>query len=125
MILTKSNEKAIALLNKTRGEVGISEENPYVFSVPTRGSLQFLRGNDALRKNVSPLTLKCPDAITSTKLRKHIATLSQLLNLEERELEMLASYMGHDIKVHREYYRLPEDTLQLAKCGKSVNFLGP
>ncbi|XP_057297977.1 uncharacterized protein LOC130628930 [Hydractinia symbiolongicarpus] len=82
MILTKSNEKAIALLNKTRGEVGISEENPYVFSVPTT-------------------------------------------DLEERELEMLASYMGHDIKVHREYYRLPEDTLQLAKCGKSVNFLGP
>ena len=26
--------------------------------------------------------------------------------------------MDHDIKVHREYYRLPEDTLQLAKAGK-------
>ena len=26
--------------------------------------------------------------------------------------------MGHDIKMHREFYRLPEDTLQLAKCCK-------
>ena len=26
--------------------------------------------------------------------------------------------MGHDIAIHREYYRLPEDTLQLAKCSK-------
>ena len=42
----------------------------------------------------------------------------RLINLEEKELEMLAGYLGHDISVHREFYRLPEDTLQLAKCGK-------
>jgi len=26
--------------------------------------------------------------------------------------------MAHDISIHKEYYRLPEDTLQLAKCSK-------
>jgi len=26
--------------------------------------------------------------------------------------------MGHDIKVHREFYRLPEETLQVAKVSK-------
>ena len=31
---------------------------------------------------------------------------------------MLAGFLGHDIKVHREYYRLPEYTIQIAKCGK-------
>ena len=31
---------------------------------------------------------------------------------------MVAGYLGHDITVHREFYRLPESTLQLAKCGK-------
>ena len=26
--------------------------------------------------------------------------------------------MGHDIRVHREFYRLPEETLQVAKVSK-------
>ena len=46
------------------------------------------------------------------------ATLSQLLNLQENELELLANHLGHDITVHREFYRLPEDTFNLAKVGK-------
>lgn len=41
-----------------------------------------------------------------------------MLNLQKNELEMLARFMGHDIAIHREFYRLPEDTLQLAKCSK-------
>ena len=31
---------------------------------------------------------------------------------------MVAGFLWHNIDVHREFYRLPEDTLQLAKCGK-------
>ena len=88
------------------------------FAVPTLGSLQFIRDNDALRKHVRMCQLECPEAITSTKLRKHTATLSQLLNLKDQELEMLTAFLGHDIKVHREYYRLPEDRLKIAKCDK-------
>ena len=83
-------------------------------------SLNFVRGSDALRKHVKLSDLKCPAAVTSTKLRKHIATLSQLLNLQERELEMLATFLGHDLSVHREFYRLPESTTQIAKVGKML-----
>ena len=71
-----------------------------------------------MRKHQRKIELQCPEAIILTKLRQYIATLSQLLNLEERELEMVAGFLGHNIDVHREFYRLPEDTLQLAKCGK-------
>ena len=101
-----------------RENVGVNPSNKYVFAIPTMGSLQYLRGSDALRKHVRLCDLKCPEAITSTKLSKHIATSSQLLNLQERELEMLAGFLGHYISVHRDFYRLPEDTLQVAKCGK-------
>ena len=118
MIVDKELEAAIKKIVELREAVGVNPNNKYVFAVPTLGSLQFIRGNDALRKHVRMCQLECPEAITSTKLRKHIATLSQLLNLKDRELEMLAAFLGHDIKVHREYYRLPEDTLQIAKCGK-------
>ena len=119
LILTRKNEEAMELLVKTRYAVGVSENNEYVFSIPTMRSENFIRGNDAIRKHVQEISdLTCPEAITSTRLRKHIATITQLQSLEKRELEMLATFLGHNISVHREYYRLPENTLQLAKCGK-------
>lgn len=54
----------------------------------------------------------------STRLRKQVATLSTVLNLKENEMDQLATFLGHDIRVHREFYRLPESTLQLAKVSK-------
>ena len=30
----------------------------------------------------------------------------------------MASFLGHDINIHREFYRLPESTLQTAKVAK-------
>ena len=116
MLLTKSLTQAIDLLMKTRHAVGILECNKFFFAVPS--SLHYIRGSDALRKHVKLAAMQCPMAVTSTKLRKHIATLSQLLNLQENELEMLANFLGHDLAIHREFYRLPESTTQIAKCGK-------
>ncbi|KAG5883958.1 hypothetical protein JTB14_031783 [Gonioctena quinquepunctata] len=44
--------------------------------------------------------------------------MTQLLNLKDHELDSLAKFMGHDIRVHREYYRLSDETTQLAKISK-------
>lgn len=41
-----------------------------------------------------------------------------MLNLKNHELNQVADFLGHDIRVHREYYRLPEATTQLAKISK-------
>ena len=41
-----------------------------------------------------------------------------MLNLKENELDMRAQFMGHDIQLHREFYRLPSDVLQTAKVAK-------
>ncbi|PIK47165.1 hypothetical protein BSL78_15973 [Apostichopus japonicus] len=46
--------------------------------------------------------------------------MSQLLNLNDSELEQLANHMGHDINVHRDYYRLPMEALILAKVSKML-----
>ena len=37
-----------------------------------------------------------------------------------RALEMLTNFLGRHIKVNREFYHLPEETLQLAKCGNML-----
>ncbi|KAK7474936.1 hypothetical protein BaRGS_00033823, partial [Batillaria attramentaria] len=60
---------------------------------------------------------KNPQDITSTKLRQHLATVTQLLNLNGHELEQVCGFLGHNISVHGEYYRLPQDSYQLAKKG--------
>ena len=118
LLLTGEMESAMKLLVSLRNNVGVNPMNKFVFAIPSSGSLKNIRGPDAIRKHVKQCDLKCPEAIYSTNLRKHIATLSQLINLGSNDLEMLANFMGHDIKIHREFYRLPEDTLQLAKCSK-------
>lgn len=41
-----------------------------------------------------------------------------MLNLQENEADQLADFLGHDIRVHRQYYRLPQGTIQLAKMSK-------
>ena len=44
--------------------------------------------------------------------------MSQVLSLRSDELDLLAGFMGHDIRVHRDFYRLPSSTLQVAKISK-------
>jgi hypothetical protein len=116
VILTPKNVKAIDVLNASRQTVGISEENPYVFAKLRSNAA--LRASDCLRSFAVLCGAKSPENLTSTRLRKHIATTSQILNLQECELDLLAGFLGHDLRVHRQFYRLPEDTLQLAKVSK-------
>ena len=49
-----------------------------------------------------------------------MATISQVINLKNNELDVLAvaQFLGHDINVHRQYYRLPSDVLQTEKISK-------
>ena len=42
----------------------------------------------------------------------------QIVDVNSSELDWLARHMGHNISVHREYYRLHDSTLELAKVGK-------
>lgn len=118
-VLFPTNVKdSVELLIKTRENVGIPPTNPYIFARPYYGSVESIRGCDCLKKFAEACGAKQPQNITSTKLRKHVATLSQVLNLQTHELDQVANFLGHNIDVHREFYRLPEETLQTAKVSK-------
>ena len=90
--------------------------NQFVFPLLTTEG--HMRGCDVLRKFASICGASKPEYLRSTALRKHIGTVAQVMNLKENEQDILARFMGHDIRVHREFYRLPEQTLQLAKVSK-------
>ena len=106
---------SIGLLIKTRKAVGIPDANMYVFAIAGRQSLDHIRGWDCLRQFALEydLPLSNPDVIMSTKLQKYIATISQVLSLN-----WLSRHLGHDVRVHREFYRIHESTIEIAKVSK-------
>jgi len=94
----------------------VSADNPYLFA--NVGDYSHFRGSDALRKFAGLCGAAKPMLLTSTKLRKNIASMAQVLSLKEHEMDSLATFMGHDIRVHRQYYRMPLDVVQIAKVSK-------
>ncbi|XP_059195919.1 uncharacterized protein LOC131986187 isoform X2 [Centropristis striata] len=116
VLLTPPVQAALDLLIRKRQECGVLPENTYLFARPS--TLICFRGSDCLRHFAKVCGAKNPESLTSTKLRKQTGTLSQVLNLTNTELDQLADFLGHDIRVHRQFYRLPEGTLQLAKISK-------
>ena len=45
--------------------------------------------------------LKNPELITSTKIRKHMSTVLQLVDMNAAELEWVPEHLGHTADVHR------------------------
>ena len=123
VLLTAQMKEAADMLLSCRQFMGISPENPHFFAVTMMGSNSYIRGTDCIRQLSELCDVKRPEAIRSTKLRKHVATISQLLNFSEHQLDILADFMGHDIKVHRKFYRLPDEVIQIAKVSKFLHVL--
>ena len=117
LLLTPIIRESLDLLVEKREECGVLNENVFLFALPQ--SENSLRGYSCLKELVEDCDgINNPKALTSTKLRKHIATMSTVLNLKNTELDQLADFLGHNIDVHRKHYRLPEGTLQIAKISK-------
>ncbi|XP_027866475.1 uncharacterized protein LOC114148944 isoform X2 [Xiphophorus couchianus] len=116
ILLTPNMASSMELLVQNRRNCDVLDENPYMFGRPQ--TLNHFRGSDIIREMAQNCGAKHPGALSSTKLRKHMATMSKVLNLKDNEMDDLADFLGHDIRVHRQYYRLPEGTLQLAKISK-------
>lgn len=75
----------------------IPPENEYVFAVPG-SSIAWGKGDVAIRKLAKQMRLENCHALTSNKLRKHIATVMQILNLSKDETKQFSQFMGHTEK---------------------------
>lgn len=94
----------------------LNDDNPYLFGRP--GSSTPICGYKIVGKYATACGAKNPEAITCTRLRKHLATLTQLFNLNDNEIEQLSTFMGHTPEVHKSSYRLPDDIYQTVKISK-------
>ena len=115
-----SNE-AVAWLNAlvtNRHEAGVAPDNIFLFARCCYRGTGHIRGSDCLRTYADKAGLDNACTIRSTKLRKHVATAAQILALKDHQLETLADFMGHDLRVHREYYQLPDTVQRVTKLSR-------
>lgn len=115
VLFTEDMSKNIELLLSVREKI-ITQKNMYLFA--NIKSSNSISGTNAVHKHVRLAGAKNAAALTSTKLRKHLATMSQVINLSKQDLEQLANFMGHTSDIHKTYYRLPSDVYQMAKVSK-------
>ncbi|XP_043480488.1 uncharacterized protein LOC122510122 isoform X2 [Leptopilina heterotoma] len=95
----------------------ISIENEYVFALPS-SKIKWGQGDVAIRYLTQKIELQYPEAMTSNKLRKQIATVAQILNMSKEDTRQFSKFMGHTEKTHAEFYELPVDIYQTAKVSK-------
>lgn len=81
----------------------VSHDNDYVFAVPG-STVKWGKGDVAIRSLTEIINLKEKKAFSSDKLRKHIATVMQLLHLSQDEIKQFSTFMGHTQKTHEEFY---------------------
>ncbi|KAG5863208.1 hypothetical protein JTB14_038451 [Gonioctena quinquepunctata] len=95
----------------------VPKENPFLFAL-IGSKDKWVDGSSILRKYAALCGAENPKTLTSSRLRKQIATVLQVINLNETEKEQMASFMGHTKKTHEEFYRHPQDVYQTAKIAK-------
>ncbi|CAH0556875.1 unnamed protein product [Brassicogethes aeneus] len=116
ILVPKLLQNFITILLEHRSKY-ISSDNEYVFAMP--GSrIKWGKGDVAIRTLADKIKLDNAQAISSNKLRKQIATVMQILNLNKAEIKQFSDFMGHTLKTHEEFYELPVDIYQTAKVSK-------
>lgn len=92
------------MLEVRRKTTFVPKSNPFLFAQINTPS-KWINGSNVLRKFAVACGAQHPDTLTSSRLRKQIATILQILNLNEIEMEQIATFMGHTKKTHEQFYR--------------------
>ncbi|XP_045170344.2 uncharacterized protein LOC123532822 [Mercenaria mercenaria] len=97
VLLTRTMVAAFDAIVTYRMDAGVASCNPYVFA---EGDFNHMRGSACIRKTVYAAQLQHPERVTSTKLRKYLATVSQLLPPDDLYLVMMSQPGSTIPKVH-------------------------
>jgi hypothetical protein len=93
-------EKLVVVLLQNRYKY-IPDEITITFSPGHK--IKWGRGDAAIRKLTQKIKLQNSLALTSNRLRRHIATVMQILNLS-KDIKEFSQFMGHTLTTHEEFY---------------------
>ena len=110
VLIPPEEKEAIDTLVSCRPIVGLDKEDGFLFGKSPKGS--HINAWYALKQACGRAGV---GKVTSTSMRKYLATVAQVMNLNDTEMDQLASHLGHDIRVHRKHYRLQDSTVEMAK----------
>ncbi|KAJ3660051.1 hypothetical protein Zmor_011706 [Zophobas morio] len=101
---------------------GVDSSNKYLFGYPNADG--HLDASVVLREYSRQCNADFPGSLRSTKLRQQVATMTQLLNLNQNELHQLSDFMGHDFSVHLKHYRMNEINSQITPWSRFFSAVG-
>eukprot|EP00057_Strongylocentrotus_purpuratus_P018193 XP_011672667.1 PREDICTED: uncharacterized protein LOC105442338 [Strongylocentrotus purpuratus] len=119
LMMTDLMKKSVDTIVASR--VGIPDSNPYLFAVP--GTESHFRGCDALREISRRCGAQKPELLRSTQLRKHIATITQIMNLQENNLDILSQILEQNIRASR--MKMATQSRTKGRCGRHRRAMGP
>lgn len=104
ILIPKNIQRYFRILSVLRNNTTwFSVENTYFFTYPY--SMKWINGCAVIRKYAKNCKAKDPELLTSCRLRKHIATVTQVLSLKGNEIDQLAKFMGHTTRTHETFYK--------------------
>ncbi|XP_070189389.1 uncharacterized protein [Littorina saxatilis] len=111
ILLTPLMVESIKRLLAIRGLLGLVSQ--YLF-VSESGEKPY-RGTKAIKDYAVKAKVSDTCLFTATHLRKQLATLSQAMAISKFNQDQLATFLGHDIRVHRGIYRQPLEVIEKSK----------
>lgn len=120
VLLCPMSVKAIEIILKFRSNAGITKDNKYIFSKPITSKItkMYYRACPLLKKFSEECGAQIPESLRGTTLRKHIATYTSLLNVEEASVDRLANFMGHHKDIHKGIYRMSVPVAEITCVSK-------
>lgn len=103
--------ESINLILENRANEGIKENNKYVFAKKTyKDSVdKWYESYIAIREFSAACGVKDHTSLRGTLMRKQVATMMYGLDLKDKNLKDLTTFLGHDYEIHKNYYiqRIP------------------
>lgn len=116
VLLTETMVVALDCLMKHREMCGISSCNPFMFASITSED-HHIDPWTPMNKLAKEAGCEQPNLISSSRLRKYLATVCQILDLEDHELEWVSRHFAHNINTHKQHYCQHDATVEIAKVG--------
>ncbi|XP_061922847.1 uncharacterized protein LOC133662737 isoform X1 [Entelurus aequoreus] len=125
LILPPNCESCLDLLLQMSCHVGVDPESPYVFSRPYHSPATPLRGTDLLRNLARASGAKNPGVITGTRVRRQVAIFTQLLLLEEGEVQgsatkRLENFLETQYHVTQNCSSIVRDAVLMGSVGRVI-----
>ncbi|ESO94384.1 hypothetical protein LOTGIDRAFT_175460 [Lottia gigantea] len=96
-------------------KAGVNKHNRFLFPNSVNGAI---RSYESLKNICSDLNLKNPENITSVSMRKYTSTLTQVMDLNNNQMDWLCKHLGHTKRVHKDHYQQMSGFIERVKISK-------